>query len=106
MIVFGLFDADVREAEDCKNDKDSAATKDVLCIEKVKHAAITAVSAAAVKAKILADQEEDQIRLLATLLVEKQVNTWSLQFSQLCRDYLRKFVILEFFVNAVAQVRN
>lgn len=66
---------DVREAEDSKNEnKDSADTKDDLCIEKVKHAALTAVSSAAVKAKILADQEEDQIRLLATLLVEKQLH--------------------------------
>ncbi|KAK1402640.1 SWI/SNF complex subunit SWI3D [Heracleum sosnowskyi] len=65
---------DVREAGDSKNEnKDSADTKDDLCIEKVKHAAVTAVSSAAVKAKILADQEEDQIRLLATLLVEKQL---------------------------------
>lgn len=65
---------DAREAEDSKNEnKDSADTKDDPCIEKVKHAAVTAVSSAAVKAKILADQEEDQIRLLATLLVEKQL---------------------------------
>lgn len=62
--------------EDSKNEnKDSADTKDDLCIQKIKHAAVTAVSSAAVKAKLLADQEEDQIRLLATLLVEKQVNT-------------------------------
>lgn len=47
-----------------KNDKD---------IDKVKRAAVTALSAAAVKAKCLADQEEDQIRQLTTSLIEKQV---------------------------------
>ncbi|KAL1801850.1 hypothetical protein ACET3Z_030497 [Daucus carota] len=66
---------DVREAADSKNEnKDSADAKDDLCTKKVRQAAITAVSAAAVKAKLLADQEEDQIRLLATLLVEKQLH--------------------------------
>lgn len=87
-----MFHADVREAADSKNEnKDSADAKGDLCTKKVRQAAITAVSAAAVKAKLLADQEEDQIRLLATLLVEKQVNTWSLHFSQLCSGYLQKF---------------
>ncbi|KAL8156303.1 hypothetical protein AgCh_001413 [Apium graveolens] len=74
-IVQNADNKDVREAEDSKNEnKDSADTKDDLCIEKIKHAAVTAVSSAAVKAKLLADQEEDQIRLLATLLVEKQLH--------------------------------
>lgn len=42
-------------------------------IDKLKCAAVTAISAAAVKAKLLADQEEDQIQQLATSLIEKQV---------------------------------
>lgn len=41
--------------------------------EKLKCAAISTLAAAAVKAKLLANQEEDQIRQLATLLIEKQV---------------------------------
>lgn len=40
---------------------------------KLKHAAVSAIAAAAVKAKLLADQEEEQIRQLAASLVEKQV---------------------------------
>ncbi|KAK8562942.1 hypothetical protein V6N12_011006 [Hibiscus sabdariffa] len=47
-------------------------TKDDSSIEKLKLAAVTALSAAAVKAKVLADQEEDQIRQLTTSLIEKQ----------------------------------
>nr|GMD85744.1 SWI/SNF complex subunit SWI3D [Ipomoea batatas] len=43
-------------------------------IDKIKHAAVTALSAAAVKAKFLAEQEEDQIRMLATSLIEKQLH--------------------------------
>lgn len=42
--------------------------------DRVKRAAITAVSAAAVKAKLLADQEEDQIQQLAAFLIEKQLH--------------------------------
>ncbi|KAL5562961.1 hypothetical protein UlMin_032708 [Ulmus minor] len=42
-------------------------------IDKLKRAAASAISAAAVKAKLLANQEEDQIRQLSTLLVEKQL---------------------------------
>jgi hypothetical protein len=42
-------------------------------IDRVKRAAVTAISAVAVKAKLLANQEEDQIRQLAAFLIEKQV---------------------------------
>lgn len=53
--------------------KDPLKIKNDLDIDKIKRAAVTALSAAAVKAKYLADQEEDQIRLLTTALIEKQV---------------------------------
>jgi SWI/SNF related-matrix-associated actin-dependent regulator of chromatin subfamily C len=55
-------------------EKESSESKNKIDIEKVKGAAITAISAAAVKAKLLATQEEDQIRQLATSLVEKQLH--------------------------------
>ncbi|KQK13472.1 SWI/SNF complex subunit SWI3D isoform X3 [Brachypodium distachyon] len=42
-------------------------------ITRLKRAAATAISAAAVKAKFLAEQEEDQIRRLAALVVEKML---------------------------------
>ncbi|KAL6526114.1 hypothetical protein OROHE_015638 [Orobanche hederae] len=48
-----------------KNDHDAS--------DKLKRAAVTAISAAAVKAKFLADQEEDQILQLSTFLLEKQL---------------------------------
>lgn len=57
-----------------KKEKDVCeGTKDKHNIEKLKRAAISAISAAAVKAKNLAKQEEDQIRQLSGSLIEKQV---------------------------------
>ncbi|OMO74280.1 Zinc finger, ZZ-type [Corchorus capsularis] len=52
---------------------DSTETKADLSIDKVKRAAVTALAAAAVKAKLLAEQEEDQIRQLTTSLIEKKM---------------------------------
>lgn len=52
---------------------DSTKTKPGPIIDKIKRAATSALSAAAAKAKLLANQEEDQIQQLATLLIEKQV---------------------------------
>ncbi|XP_039055031.1 SWI/SNF complex subunit SWI3D-like [Hibiscus syriacus] len=52
---------------------DSTDREDNSSIDKVKNVAVTALSAAAVKAKLLADQEEDQIRQLAASLIEKQL---------------------------------
>ncbi|XP_022763273.1 SWI/SNF complex subunit SWI3D-like isoform X2 [Durio zibethinus] len=51
----------------------STETKGDSSIDKVKCAAVTALSAAAVKAKLLADQEEDQILHLTASLIEKQL---------------------------------
>ncbi|KAL8542921.1 hypothetical protein ACS0TY_003700 [Phlomoides rotata] len=64
-----------REAKDFGTKKqDPPATKNDLDInDKLKRAAVTALSAAAVKAKLLADQEEDQILQLSTFLIEKQL---------------------------------
>lgn len=42
-------------------------------ITRLKRAAATAISAAAVKAKLLADHEEEQIRQLAALMIDKLV---------------------------------
>ncbi|KAL3621230.1 hypothetical protein CASFOL_036142 [Castilleja foliolosa] len=50
------------------------AKNDLDVNDKLKRAAVTALSAAAVKAKLLADQEEDQILQLSTLLIEKQLH--------------------------------
>lgn len=60
--------------KDFKNENEEPLeSKDDHNIDKVKCAASTAISAAAVKAKLLADQEEDQIRQLASMLIDKQV---------------------------------
>ncbi|XWS67930.1 hypothetical protein CRYUN_Cryun04dG0047100 [Craigia yunnanensis] len=53
---------------------DSTERKGDSSIDKVKRAAVTALSAAAVKAKLLADEEEDQIRQLTASLMEKQLH--------------------------------
>lgn len=62
------------QSRDHKEDKpDREDAKDDSNLDKVKRAAITALSAAAVKAKLLAEQEEAQIRQLTTSLIAKQV---------------------------------
>ncbi|XP_042494678.1 SWI/SNF complex subunit SWI3D [Macadamia integrifolia] len=69
-------DQDNTKQIDCKSEKKCKLneTKDHHNVDKAKCAAITAISAAAVKAKLLAKQEEDQIRQLTTFLIEKQVH--------------------------------
>ncbi|CAL9021981.1 unnamed protein product, partial [Prunus brigantina] len=63
------------QTNDGKSEKhDTAETKVDQKIDKLKHAAVSAISAAAVKAKLLAEQEEDQIRQLAAMLIEKQLH--------------------------------
>ncbi|XP_030450398.2 SWI/SNF complex subunit SWI3D [Syzygium oleosum] len=62
------------QLKDGKNgDHEHAATK-YDSMDKLKSAAASALSAAAVKAKLLADREVDQIRHLAILLAEKQLH--------------------------------
>ncbi|OIW05694.1 hypothetical protein TanjilG_23480 [Lupinus angustifolius] len=62
-------------AENCTVVKDnSTETKHDNNFEKLKHAAVSTLAAAAVKAKVLANQEEDQIRQLTSLLIEKQLH--------------------------------
>ncbi|XP_073119502.1 SWI/SNF complex subunit SWI3D [Henckelia pumila] len=64
-----------KEAKDHVSEKKNfLVTKNDRDINKLKRAAVTALSAAAVKAKLLADEEESQIRELAILLVEKQLH--------------------------------
>lgn len=65
--------------EDCAGNgmevkNDSSKTKQDSSFEKVKRAAVSTLAAAAVKAKILANQEEDQIRQLTSALIEKQLH--------------------------------
>ena len=62
------------EAKPFINDgKRASEMNNDITINKMKTAAVTALSAAAVKAKLLADQEEEQIHRLTTHLIEKQV---------------------------------
>ncbi|KAA8545960.1 hypothetical protein F0562_020589 [Nyssa sinensis] len=64
---------DEEEAKESKNEiENPSETKNDHNIDRIKRAAVTAISAAAVKAKLLANQEEEQIQQLATLLIEKQ----------------------------------
>ncbi|XP_044509074.1 SWI/SNF complex subunit SWI3D-like isoform X2 [Mangifera indica] len=62
------------QTKDSKEEKqDHREVKDEHNIDKIGQAAVTALSAAAVKAKLLANQEEDHIQQLATSLIEKQL---------------------------------
>ncbi|XP_057966654.1 SWI/SNF complex subunit SWI3D [Malania oleifera] len=62
------------ETKDCKNEnRDCTKTKEHN-IDRLKRAAITTLSAAAVKAKLLASREEDNIRQLTASLIEKQLH--------------------------------
>ncbi|KAA8536115.1 hypothetical protein F0562_028593 [Nyssa sinensis] len=63
------------EAKDCKNENDDhSEAKNDNNFNRIKRAAVTAISAASVKAKLLAGQEEEQIQQLTTLLIEKQLH--------------------------------
>ncbi|CAK8576505.1 unnamed protein product [Lathyrus sativus] len=53
---------------------DGTKTKQDSSFEKLKRAAVSTLAAAAVKAKLLANQEEDQIRQLTSSLIEKQLH--------------------------------
>lgn len=75
-----MFFADKIEEGKSKN-HDSTEREDNSSIDKLKRAAVTALSAAAVKAKLLADQEEDQIRQLTTSLIEKQLHKMEAKLS-------------------------
>ncbi|KAK7312351.1 hypothetical protein VNO77_36142 [Canavalia gladiata] len=59
---------------DAKVKDDSTMSKQDNNFEKVKRAAVSTLAGAAVKAKLLANQEEDQIRQLSSLLIEKQLH--------------------------------
>ena len=62
------------QTKDSKSEnRDSTKTKPRPSSDTIKQAATSALSAAAVKAKLLANQEEDQIQQLATFFIEKQV---------------------------------
>ncbi|KAL3614101.1 hypothetical protein CASFOL_042175 [Castilleja foliolosa] len=66
---------DKESTESGSEKKEAIVAKNDLDVnDKLKRAAVTALSAAAVKAKLLADQEEDQILQLTTLLIEKQLH--------------------------------
>lgn len=61
------------QLKEVKKDDDNAGDKDDQCFDKLKRAAVTAISAAAVKAKLLADEEEETIKQLAASVIEKQL---------------------------------
>ncbi|KAL8160611.1 hypothetical protein V2J09_002148, partial [Rumex salicifolius] len=56
-------------------------TKDDHNVDKLKRAAVTTLAAAAVKAKLLANQEEDEIKHIAALMIEKQLRKLEVKMS-------------------------
>ncbi|ONK59623.1 uncharacterized protein A4U43_C08F8370 [Asparagus officinalis] len=69
-------DRKVSSSENMKSNNSSGANDDKnnYSIIKLKRAAVTVLSAASVKAKLLANHEEDQIRQLVSLIIEKQLH--------------------------------
>lgn len=53
-----------------------------LCAEKVKHAAVVGLSAAAVKTKLFADQEEREIQRLSATIINHQLKRLELKLKQ------------------------
>ena len=68
-----LFIGDDKTNDIKSGSQKSMETKDNPNVDKLKRAAVSTIAAAAVKAKLLADQEEDEIRQITALLIEKQV---------------------------------
>ncbi|KAL3843467.1 hypothetical protein ACJIZ3_000870 [Penstemon smallii] len=79
LIMSDSMKENVTNTDDTKAEACGTENKETLVTEnddfnKLKRAAVTTLSAAALKAKLLADQEEDEIRQLATMLIEKQLH--------------------------------
>ncbi|CAO2815067.1 unnamed protein product [Amaranthus hypochondriacus] len=71
---------EVDKSEDTKSMK-KIRTKEEDNVDKLKRAALATLSAAAVKAKLLANQEEDEIRQLAIVMIEKQMRKLEIKLS-------------------------
>lgn len=86
-------------SDDEKN-SDPTGVDDDHNIDRLKRAAVTALSAAAVKAKLLAKLEENEILKLVSLVIEKQVlkktmaNTTISVISLLCINKLMAYLAL------------
>ncbi|RWW04103.1 hypothetical protein BHE74_00009117, partial [Ensete ventricosum] len=77
MVIFHVSSVAGERKESCNNDEkifNPTAAVDDLKIDRLKRAAVTALSAATVKAKLLAKLEEDEIRKLVSLIIEKQLH--------------------------------
>lgn len=75
-LVYGICLAEPDDTENVavNEEKGSTVTANQYdSITRLKRAAATAISAAAVKAKFLGDQEEYQIKRLTALMIEKLV---------------------------------
>ena len=64
-------------------------------VARLKRAATTALAAAAVKYKFLAKQEEDQIRKLVTVIIEKQVTSFRITASHLAWNMRHTYPYLQ-----------
>lgn len=66
-------DCERNEVSNVEKNFDPTEIEDGHNLDRLKRAAITALSAAAVKAKLLAKLEEDEVRRLVSLIIDKQV---------------------------------
>lgn len=66
-------DCEGNEVSNVEKNFDPTEIEDGHNLDRLKRAAITALSAAAVKAKLLAKLEEDEVQRLVSLIIDKQV---------------------------------
>ncbi|KAL9238196.1 hypothetical protein vseg_012657 [Gypsophila vaccaria] len=74
-------ETDEMKVDKSGDQKSGAATAVDDDVAKLKRAALATLSAAAVKAKLLADHEEDEIKQLAAVLIEKQLRKLEIKLS-------------------------
>ncbi|XP_074572186.1 SWI/SNF complex subunit SWI3D [Curcuma longa] len=67
-------DCERNEAGNVEKNSNPTEIEDGHNLDRLKRAAITALSAAAVKAKLLAKLEEDEVRRLISLIIDKQLH--------------------------------
>ncbi|XP_020600365.1 SWI/SNF complex subunit SWI3D [Phalaenopsis equestris] len=81
LILSSSGNGDDKKTSSPKNDISTATTDSSHSVNSIKRATVTVLSAAAVKAKLHADHEEDQIRQLVSCLIEKQLRKMEIKLA-------------------------
>ncbi|KAG0487173.1 hypothetical protein HPP92_009268 [Vanilla planifolia] len=76
-----MFEGDNKMASSPKNDSSLPSASENHAMHSMRRAAVSFLSAAAVKAKLLADQEEEKILQLVSFVIEKQLSKMETKLS-------------------------